>query len=66
MKTAIKKTVIISLIITLMSTYFVIIGQTMSIALSVELESQGEDTNANNVKFEIGRASCRDRVSSPV
>lgn len=53
MKTAIKKTVIISLIITLMSTYFVIIGQTMSIALSVELESQGEDTNANNVKFDV-------------
>ncbi len=53
MKTAIKKTVIISLIITLMSTYFVIIGQTMSIALSVDLESQGEDTNANNVKFDV-------------
>ena len=53
MKTAIKKTVIISLIITLMSTYFVIIGQTMSIALSVELEGQGEDTNANNVKFDV-------------
>lgn len=53
MKTAIKKTVIISLIITLMSTYFVIIGQTMSIALSVGLEGQSEDTNANNVKYDV-------------
>ncbi len=53
MKRAIKKTVIVSLIITLMSTYFVIIGQTMSIALSVGLESQSEDTNANNVKFDV-------------
>lgn len=51
--TTIKKTVIISLIITLMSTYFVIVGQTMSIALSVGIESQGEDTNANNVKFDV-------------
>lgn len=51
--TAIKKTVIISLIITLMSTYFVIIGQTMSIALSVGLEGQSEDTNANNVKYDV-------------
>lgn len=53
MKTAIKKTVIISLIITLMSTYFVIIGQTMSIALLVGLEGQSEDTNANNVKYDV-------------